>query len=101
MGLAKKTKTPNGWLAFIPIANVYLVTQMAGVSALWTLVVFATIIPFIGSLAMMAAMIWMFWQVAEKINFPGWTSLLLLVPLVNLVMLGIWAWSSKKKLGLK
>ena len=101
MGIAKKTGTPNRWLAFIPIANVYLVTQMAGVSALWTLIIFAAIIPFFGGFAVMAAMIWMFWQVAEKINFPGWTSLLLLVPLVNLVMLGIWAWSSKEKLGLK
>jgi len=39
--------------------------------------------------------IWMFGVVAEKIKFPGWTSLLLLIPVVNLVILGIWAWSKK------
>ena len=101
MGIAKKTGTPNRWLAFIPIANVYLVTQMAGVSALWTLIIFAAIIPLIGGFAVIAAMIWMFWHITAKIGFPEWTSLLLLIPLVNLVMLGIWAWGSKEKLGLK
>ena len=95
MFIAKKTGTPNGWLAFIPIANVYLVTQMAGISGWWTLIVLAPMIPFIGGLAMMAAMIWMFWKVAEEIKFPGWTSLLLILPLVNLVILGIWAWAKK------
>ena len=95
MAIAKKTKTPNGWLAFIPIANVYLLTQMAGVSGLWTLIVLAPIVPIIGGLAMIIVSIWLMWTIAEKINFPGWTSLLLLIPMVNLVMLGIWAWSKK------
>ena len=29
MAIAKKTKTPNGWLAWIPIANVFLIIQIA------------------------------------------------------------------------
>lgn len=95
MFIAKKTKTANSWLAFIPIANVYLVTQIAKVSGWWTLVVLAPIVPFAGTIVMMAVMIWMFWRIAEAIDFPGWTSLLLLVPVVNLVILGIWAWAEK------
>lgn len=92
MVIAKKTKTSNGWFAFIPILNIYLITQMAGVSGLWTLIILAGFIPIVGALAMTVAMIWMFWKVAENIDFPGWTSLLMLIPIVNLVMLGVWAW---------
>ena len=28
--IANKTNTPNGWLAWIPIANLYLVCKVAG-----------------------------------------------------------------------
>jgi len=90
MAIAKKTNTPNGWFAFIPILNIYLLTQMGGVSGLWTLVILADI--FLGGLATGVFSIVMFWRVAGKIGFPNWTSLLLLVPIVNLVMLGLWAW---------
>jgi len=95
MFIAKKTKTKNGWLAWIPIANIYLITQMAGISGWWTLIVLALIVPFIGGLAMLIAIIWMFWRIAEKIDFPGWTSLLLIIPIINLVILGIWAWAKR------
>lgn len=92
MAIAKKTKTPNRWLAWIPIANFYLLTQMADVSELWTLMLLAMIIPIFGALAVLVCGIWMFWRVAEKINMPGWTSLLLVIPLLNLIVLGIYAW---------
>lgn len=92
MTIAKKTKTENGWLAFIPIANFYLITQMAGQSGWWTLAVLLPIIPIIGSLAMVAISIWFFWIICEKIRRPGWWSLLLLIPIVNLVILGVMAW---------
>ena len=93
MAIAKKTNTKNGWLAFIPIANIYLITQMAGKSGWWTLIILAPLIPFIGSIAMTIAIIWFFWIIAEDIKFPGWTSILLIVPIVNLIILGIWAWA--------
>lgn len=92
MGIAKKTKTDNGWLAFIPIANIYLMTQMAGVSGWWTLGILASFVPFIGGLAVLAGMIYLWWIIAEKIKKPGWWSLLMLIPIVNLVILGIMAW---------
>jgi hypothetical protein len=92
MAIAKKTKTPNGWLAFIPIANIYLMTQMAGISGWWTLAIFAAIIPIIGGLAILAGMIYLWWIIAEKINKPGWWSILMLIPIVNIIILGIMAW---------
>ena len=92
MTIAKKTKTENGWLAFIPIANFYLVTQMAGQSGWWTLAVLFPMIPIIGGIAMLVVSVWFFWKICEKIKRPGWWSLLLLIPIVNLVILGVMAW---------
>lgn len=92
MAIAKKTKTENAWLAWVPIGNLYLVTQIARQNGLWTLMVLAAFIPFIGGIAFGAVYIWLFWQIAEKIKMPGWTSLLLIIPLVNLVILGLYAW---------
>ena len=92
MAIAKRTNTPNAWLAFIPIANIYLMTQIAGLPAWYTLIILLPIIPLIGYLAMVIVMIYFWWKIAEAINKPGWWSLLLLIPVVNLVMIGIMAW---------
>ncbi|MBW3015850.1 hypothetical protein KY330_05500 [Candidatus Woesearchaeota archaeon] len=100
MYIAKKTKTPNAWLAFIPIANVYLMTQMAGLPALWTLIVLGVFIPWIGSFVLLGGITYFFWLIAEKIGKPGWWGLVVglapLVPIVggivSAVFLGIMAW---------
>ncbi len=92
MTIAKKTKTPNGWLAWIPIANLYLMTQIAGVPA-WTMLAFLlALIPFIGGLAFMAVYIWWWWKIAEARKKEGWLSILLIIPIVNLIIVGIIAW---------
>ncbi|MBS3073569.1 hypothetical protein J4465_02130 [Candidatus Pacearchaeota archaeon] len=93
MAIANKTKTQNGWLAFIPIANFYLVTQMAKKSPWWTLAVLLPMIPFVGGLALAVIGVWFLWIVCERIKRPGWWSLLLLIPIVNLVIIGIMAWN--------
>ena len=92
MYVAKKRNVKNGWFAFIPILNVYLMTQVADLPAWWTLVVLLPIIPLLGGLAMMAAMIYFWWLIAEKLHKPGWWGILMIVPIVNLVILGILAW---------
>lgn len=90
MTIAKKTKTKDGWMAFIPILNIYLLTQMAGQNGLLTLIILADLV--LGGLATTVLTIWMFWLIAEKIKYPGWMSLLLLIPIVNLIILGVFAW---------
>lgn len=93
MFIANKTRTSNSWLAWIPIANFYLMTQVANVSGLWTLALLLVFIPVIGGLATMGVSIWLFWRIAERRGFPGWISLLMIVPVVNLIVLGILAWA--------
>ena len=84
--IARKTNIPNGWLAWIPIANVYLLCKIAGRSGWWTLAVFVPLL----NIVMM--IIW-WWSVAEKRNKPGWLGILMIIPVVNFIVLGILAFS--------
>ena len=93
MVVAQKLNVPNGWLAFIPIANVYLMTQMAEVPAWMTLFILLPIIPFIGSLAFAAIMLWWWWKICERRGREGWWAILMLIPIVNLIILGMLAWA--------
>ena len=95
MAIAKKTKTRNAWLAWIPIANYYLITQAAKVSGLWTFALLLGFIPLAGGFATLGITIWLFWRISERRKLPGWVSLLMLIPVVNLVVLGIIAWYKK------
>ncbi|MBI4155300.1 hypothetical protein HY498_04410 [Candidatus Woesearchaeota archaeon] len=92
MSIAKKTNTENGWLAFIPIANIYLMTQIAGISGWYTLLLLLSLVPFIGSLAMLIFIVFLWWKIAEAVHRPGWWGILMLIPVVNLIIIGIMAW---------
>jgi len=95
MTIANKTKTKNAWMAWIPLVNIYLITQIAKLSGWWTLAILLVFIPVIGSLALLALTVWWWWRIAERRKFPGWISLLFLIPLVNLVVIGVIAWGKK------
>lgn len=95
MFIAKKTNTPKSWFAFIPFLNVLLTIRISGINEWWILIFFAGFIPFVGALAIAVVCIWVFWRIAEKVGFPGWTSLLLLIPVANLIIIGMYAWAKK------
>ena len=161
MALAKKTGALKAWLAWIPLANIYLTAKIAGLSWKFTashvlLLLFFTgflffydplSVPFFiallssavfsntfflfllaalfllgaplylfnpllfvtdngGSLyllivgifwlatgvVLLAMHVFMWWKIAEARHKPGWYSLLMLIPVVNLFVLGIIAW---------
>ena len=96
MTIAKRTNTPNAWLAWIPIANIYLMTQIAGVSGWFTALIILLFIPFVNLLAILpliAGYVYLWWKIAEARNKPGVMALLALIPIANLVFIGILAWS--------
>jgi hypothetical protein len=97
MAIAKKTNTPNGWMAWVPIANIILMLNIAGLPWYWIFAIFVGVIPFFGGLALMAGIAYVFWLIAEKRKFPGWYGILCAVPIVNLVFMGILAWTEYKK----
>ena len=87
MKIAEKTGTPNGWLAWIPIANIYLICMIAG-KPWWWLLLF--LIPIVN----IVILVILWWKIAEVRGKPGWWGVLLLVPIVNFVILGMLAFSN-------
>jgi hypothetical protein len=40
----------------------------------------------------MIVMIYFWWKIAEAVKRPGWWGILLIIPIVNLVVIGLMAW---------
>ena len=84
--IAKKTNTPNEWLAWIPIANLYLLCKMAGRSGYWTIGFFVPL------LNVILIILW-WWTVAEKRNKLGWLGILMFIPVINIIVISFLAFS--------
>jgi len=54
-------------------------------------------IPVVGVVVAPVLMIWWWWMIAQRRGFHGALALLYLVPIVNVVMIGIFAWVEPKK----
>lgn len=88
--LAEKTNTPNKWLAWIPIANVFLMIQIAQ-KPLWWFLLF--LIPIVN--IVIGIIIWM--KIAERREKPSWLGVLTIVPVVGIAIPGYLAFSGEKK----
>lgn len=84
--IANKTNTANSWLAWIPIANLVLMLNIAK-KPIWWIVLF--LIPIVN--IVIAVMVWM--GVAEARGKPSWWGILTIIPIANLVVPGVLAWS--------
>ena len=84
--IARKTDTPNDWLAWIPLANLFLLLRISR-KPLWWFV--RLLIPFVN----IVILILMWIGVAEARGKPNWWGLLMLVPVVSLIVPGYLAWS--------
>jgi len=103
MKIAKKTNTANGWFAWIPILNVVLMIKIAK-KPMWWIALFIglfilCVIPILGFLAAIASMVlmiilWM--KIAEAVGKPGWWGILMIVPIANLIIPGILAFSKSE-----
>jgi hypothetical protein len=60
----------------------------------WWLIFFLilSIIPGIGTIIFGFILIYIWWKIAERLGKPGWWSLLLMVPIANIVIIAIMAW---------
>jgi len=93
--IARKLGYDKPWLAWIPIANFFLLPILNGKSAWWGLILF---VPIVGQVYMI---IWL-WNIFEMRHFPGWLSLIVVLmffPPLNsaatiglLVIFGVVAW---------
>jgi len=84
--IAEKTNTENPWLAWIPIANIILLLNIAN-KPIWWIVLF--LIPLVNIIPII--LVWM--AVAEVRGKPSWVGVLLIVPFVGAVVPGYLAWT--------
>lgn len=96
--LARELKHENPWFAWIPILNVFLFLQLGDQNPLF---LFFLLIPGIGELVVPVVSTIAFMKISEKRGYDKMFGLLFLVPVVNLVFLGILAWSKRKSLKIK
>ena len=84
--IATKTNTENPWLAWIPIANLVLLLNIAKKPIWWIILFFIPIVSIV-------MMIIVGMAVAEARGKPNWWGILLIVPVVNLIVPGYLAWA--------
>ena len=84
--IAAKTNIENGWLAWIPIANVYLMLMIAKRPIWWLILI---LIPLVN--IVIAIIIWM--DIAKACNKESWWGILMIVPVVNLAVPGYLAFT--------
>lgn len=77
MTLANKLSIQNSWLAWVPIGNLYLMTQCAGLDWWWLLL---CLVPYVG----VVAAIYVWWKITEARGKQGPMALLMLVPCVGM-----------------
>ena len=87
--MAKKMEHEYAWLAFVPIANMWLLCDMAGKEWWWLLV---ALIPVVGY--------FIFWIVigmglAESFDQPSWLGILMILPIVNFIILYYFAFGAR------
>ena len=87
--IANKTSTSNSWLAWIPIANIYLMCKVADKSGWWALLFFVPLVNIVISI-----MVWM--NIAKALQMPSWLGILMLIPYLHLIILGVLAFAGKR-----
>jgi hypothetical protein len=111
--IAKKLNVPNPWIAWIPIIQVWTFVSSAGKPWWWILLLFSPIlalfsfiVPPIGAIVtpvtiMMVLIVYIYlWIcVTENLGRNKWLGLLMIVPIVQLVFLGVLAFSKTEQPG--
>jgi len=98
MVIAQKLQYKNAWLAWIPIANFFLLPILAKKHWAWGFVIIVPILNFV------MAIIWM-WNIFEQRKYPGYLALIPIagiVPIIGwlatlgfMVVIGMVAWKDR------
>ena len=94
MTIAKKLKCKKYWLAWIPVANFFLLPLILKKKWTWGFMIFVPI-------ANIVFFILWTWKIFELRKYPGWFSLSVLIPkfggILYLIAIGFVAWKNQKK----
>jgi len=84
--IAQKTNTENGWLAWIPIANLILMVNIARKPIWWIILFFIPLVNIIIAIIVLMG-------IAEARNKPSWWGILWIIPPISIIVPGYLAWS--------
>lgn len=99
--IAKKTGAENSWMAWIPVANLFLMCNIGCVRYIWLLLLLAGFVPLIGSLLgpicdlLLFGFIW--YKIALARGKEGWIGAITIIPVVGLFTMGYLAFSKKEE----
>jgi hypothetical protein len=99
MAIGKKAKYSTPGIAWIPGIGPLIITAKTAKMHWWPiLLILIAWVPVLGQLAYLTllvfSIIWL-WKTFEVINVEAWWAILYLLPIVNLVIIGIAAWGKK------
>ncbi len=84
--MALKTQTRHAWLAWIPVANIFLMCSIGKIRFWWLLLLLVPLVNIV-------IMFFMWYKIIKARGKPWWLLILLFVPLVNYVVMGYLAFS--------
>lgn len=87
--IGKKVGEPGGWMAWVPLLNMFYMVKVAGLSGVMA---FLFLIPLVN----VVFQIYVYMKIAGRRGFEEWMGLLILIPFVNLVVMGYLAWGEPK-----
>jgi len=113
MFIAKRTNTRHAWLAWIPYANIYLISKIAQ-KHWWPILLIpipiimsfflnnliSSIINYAIVIVIFIFIIIWWWKIFERRGRPGWWALISIIPIIGwilgLIMIGMLAWGKDK-----
>jgi len=87
--IAKKLNIARPWLAWIPIANLFLLIKCAGKSYWWFLLLLIPLVNLIASIII-------FIEIIKRLGYSGWLVILMFIGPINLIVIGYLAFSANK-----
>jgi hypothetical protein len=91
--IAKKTNQEPAWLAWVPVANLFLMCKIGSLNYLWLLGILLSFLPLVGVFFGLALFGYLWYRIALARNKPGWLGILGCLPFVNFVVMGYLAFS--------
>lgn len=93
MRIAQKASVESSWMAWVPVANAFLMCKIAGMSYLWLLGFLAAPIPLIGPFVVVGIMVYIWYNISLARNKPGWLGFITILPLGYWIVLSILAFA--------
>lgn len=85
--IAHKTETRYSYLSWTPVLCMFIMPVLIARKPAWWLVPMLT--P--GVNLVVGIFVWM--SIAERLSKPPWTAFILAIPFVNIIALGMYAWT--------